>query len=195
MADRTCSIQGCDKPPHARGWCKKHHTRWWRHGDPLYVKLIYGDDRARFEQYVDRSAGPDGCHPWIGQRNNHGYGKTWLDGKRCYAHRVAFLFEHGHWPEPVTRHRCDNPPCVNPAHLHEGTESDNQRDSVERGRKRNGDLRGEQLTQAKLTEEQVREIRRRYATGETQRSIAREYGVVQTTISRVVLRERWAHVE
>jgi hypothetical protein len=83
---------------------------------------------------------------------------------------------------------------VNPAHLFLGTNSDNQRDSVSKGR--SADKRGEKNAQARLTEEAVRSIRAQAATGArgVQRRLAREYGVSATKISHVVLRKAWAHV-
>jgi hypothetical protein len=75
------------------------------------------------------------CHIWTAARNDNGYGVFHLvpdEGE--LAHRVAFLWAHGHWPRPHGLHHCDNPPCVNPAHIYEGTPKDNAQDKSARGR-------------------------------------------------------------
>ena len=103
-----------------------------------YVELT-ARERARFERSIDRSGD---CHVWTGtDRHVHGYGYFCLyrSGKRrthrFLAHRLAFALAHGYWPTGrIVRHRCDNPPCVNPAHLLVGTQAQNMEDAVERGR-------------------------------------------------------------
>lgn len=88
----------------------------------------------RLSERTDRSAGPSGCWPWT-WATSHGYGRLRVFGRPMYAHRLAYLLAHG--PIPVGMlvcHHCDNPPCVNPAHLFLGTDSDNQQDKVAKGR-------------------------------------------------------------
>lgn len=67
-------------------------------------------------------------------RTPQGYAQVRRNGKLIYAHRLAFFEVFGWWP-PVVRHTCDNPPCVNIWHLLPGTQADNVRDMVERGRR------------------------------------------------------------
>ena len=97
---------------------------------------------------------PDECWLWIGAATKMGYGQfyypTW--GKSLtYAHRFSYFLATGVIPN-VCRHTCDNPPCVNPSHLLDGTRKDNSWDSVIRGRARNNNnskthcLRGHELT-------------------------------------------------
>lgn len=79
---------------------------------------------------VDKSAGEDKCWPWTGQTSG-GYGICGREG----AHRIAYRFEHGNIPKGMlVRHSCDNPICVNPAHLLMGTVQDNTNDMLERQR-------------------------------------------------------------
>ena len=90
---------------------------------------------SRFWSKVDRR-GPDDCWPWKANRYTNGYGQFWLRPRQEGAHRVAFKLTHGRWPQPECLHKCDNPPCCNPAHLWEGTKSDNVRDCIAKGRHR-----------------------------------------------------------
>lgn len=76
-----------------------------------------------------------GCWEWTANALKSGYGRFKLDGKQMYAHRVAYELMVGLIPPGVkVRHKCDNPPCVNPDHLELGTHADNMRDRDERGR-------------------------------------------------------------
>lgn len=94
---------------------------------------------ARLWARVERKT--SGCWEWTGARSNFGYGQLWIDGVRWTAHRLAYVIESG---QPVAAgmfvcHRCDNPPCCNPAHLFIGTNSDNIRDAASKGRLPRGD--------------------------------------------------------
>jgi len=90
-------------------------------------------------------------------------------------------------------HRCDNPPCVNPAHLFLGTAYDNNRDRAAKGR--SAPLRGEKNGQAKLTEEGVVLIRALFAYGFTQDIIGKLFAIPQGYVSHVITRKVWAHVK
>lgn len=144
---------------------------------------------------------------WIWKRAvARGYGWLRFRGRPMMAHRVAYLLKNGTLPSDLcVCHHCDNPPCVNPAHLFIGTRADNNRDRDRKGRLgANVGLtmrkyperraRGERQGSAKLTAAVVRDIRKRAAAGETHRSIARVYGVSKTCVGEIVRRENWAHV-
>lgn len=91
----------------------------------------------RFEDKVDRSGGPDACWPWTGVRTDRGYGQIWVDGGHRPATHVALELAGVDIPDGmVACHHCDNPMCVNPAHLFVGTASDNMRDMLAKGRGR-----------------------------------------------------------
>ena len=132
----------------------------------------------RFWSRVDREGavvrpelGP--CWLWKGTVDRDGYGQFWA-GRTVAAHRFS-LSVAGHPPTPgaCVCHRCDNPLCVNPAHLFEGSQADNMRDRDAKGRV----ARGQRHYKAKLSDEQVAEVRRRHAGGETQRALSVEFGV------------------
>ena len=93
----------------------------------------------RFWENVDRSAGPDGCWPWIKARMPSGYGMIGIGRRPALTHRVAWELAHAHPGDAHVLHRCDNPPCCNPAHLFLGTNSDNIADRVEKGRSPTGE--------------------------------------------------------
>ncbi len=139
----------------------------------------------------------DGCWEWQAHRSTKGYGRFWLTQKRYeQAHRFAWILEHGQIPDGLhVLHRCDNPPCCNPAHLFLGTNRDNNDDKMAKGRLRRGSQVGELHSQHKFTEEQVLEMRTLWASGEwTQAALAERFGVYSGTVCKVVNRQRWSHL-
>jgi hypothetical protein len=113
-----------------------------------------------------------------------GYGHVRFGGKVTSAHRAAFEMANGRAPAAHVLHSCDNPLCVNPAHLSEGTHLENMKQCAERRRNRtprpgNG--------RAKLSAQAVAEIRARYSSGETNKSaLARHFGVTAPRIRQVI---------
>ncbi len=134
----TCSIDGCEKSHEARGWCKMHYNRWWRHGDPHHVEQIRGDNQARFWSHVDKF-GPDGfhfktgenlgpCWLWTAADNNNGYGVFWNGERQTYAHIFAYVLLVGPIPENLEPdHLCRVRSCVRPFHLEPVTHLENVR--------------------------------------------------------------------
>ena len=135
-----------------------------------------------------------GCWEWQGHRDRQGYGRVGRDHKNLAAHRYAYSQVHGE-PTGVVRHSCDNPPCVNPDHLLDGTQADNIADRQARGRHRPGRLLGEAHPQAKMTEASVRGVRLMHENGWRTAQIAAYYGVSNKTIRLFVRGLTWTHVE
>ena len=122
----------------------------------------------RFWPKVDKSGD---CWLWTGAVNQWGYGIASSEGRKVMAHRAAWELTHGPIPDGArVRHRCDSRACVRPDHLF----------------LREGE---------RLTDDEVRSIRRRYAAGEKQQDIADSLGIKQWTVSTIVRRQRWAHVD
>ena len=151
----------------------------------------------RFWDKVDRQGGEE-CWPWKGARLRQGYGHIMLTrspDRRLRAHRVAWELHYGPIPDGlVVMHTCDNPPCVNPAHLRIGTIGDNNRDRSNKGRGRENRQSGTDNPNAKLQESDVREIIAALREGETQMAIASRFGVKQPQVSRIARRVQWAHL-
>src|SRR5690242_13962235 len=87
-----------------------------------------------FWKDVDKSGGPNACWPWLKCKERHGYGHAYWDRQHHRAHRLAFELATGIKPVNCVLHKCDNPPCCNPAHLFEGTQKDNALDKQRKGR-------------------------------------------------------------
>lgn len=133
---------------------------------------------------------PDECWPWQGGSSPEGYGKVHAakPSRDCYlAHRLAFWFHYGYWPALCVLHECDNPPCVNPLHLHEGTRRENNEERDARGRV----AIGERAATTKLKPDDVRAIRQLLANGEYPVSIGRKFGVTDGAIKGIMNGKSW----
>lgn len=143
-----------------------------------------------------------GCWVFMGATNSFGYGIVGSGGRgkpNDRAHRITYKHFKGEIPKGMfVCHTCDVPSCCNPDHLFLGTNQDNVNDMVRKKRNskppRNPHVVGSIHPLAKLNESQVVEIRRLYASGKTQQSLAEIYGVVRQTISKVINNKRFAHV-
>jgi hypothetical protein len=139
----------------------------------------------RFWAKVEKT---DGCWLWQGTKTTFGYGV--FSGRP--AHRVAYALTHGPIPDGLcVRHSCDNPPCVNPAHLSVGTLADNRADCVARNRQAKGSVNG----RAKLTERDVQLVRAFYAEGVlTVTELSLMFGVSRRAIRLALDGKKWKHV-
>ena len=141
------------------------------------------NDEIAFWNKVDNSRGAGACWPYKRRKNPKGYGLFDYRGKVWLAHRFAYTSVHG-YPEGHVLHRCDNPPCCNPAHLYDGTHADNMKDMDSRGRRKI--LTGDRNGATKISERQARLIKITYASGDfTLDDLARNYGVNRMTIWKI----------
>lgn len=189
---RPCIVDGCDRPAAGKGLCGAHYAqKASRRPIAPLRRYVRTDDLAeRLREYAPPTS-PDECWEWTGGLNK-GYGVIAVSGSKVRtAHVVAWEVHHRRrLPRGlVVRHSCDNPPCVNPAHLLLGTHGDNNRDKSERNRM---GYNGTGFTH--LTHDQVREIRRLHESGVNMSELARQFSRSRATIIRVVKRQVFSNV-
>lgn len=126
----------------------------------------------------------EGCWEWTGNTLSNGYGQIDQMG----AHRVAWSLKNGPIPFGMfVCHKCDNPSCVRVDHLFLGSPKDNTADMLQKGRHPHG----VEIGTNKLTKAQIESIRSEYASGASQTSLAKKYGVGQPHISSIVRKAAW----
>jgi len=140
---------------------------------------------------------------WEGSKQSDGYGLFRLRGVQYRAHRVAWELTYGPIPRGMEIcHHCDNPSCVRPDHLFQGTQKDNIQDAIIKGRlnpKHCCQPTGENNGRAILTAIQVNKIREiythkgaRYSRSITQRKLAHQFGVSRRTIADILKLRTWS---
>ena len=140
------------------------------------------------DKFWSRVLKTETCWIWQAGKTTAGYGEIRFKGNPCYAHRVSWELSHGPIPEGFEiLHKCDTPSCVNPEHLFVGTQSQNIRDCIRKGRRY--DNSGEKHGRALLTSTQVKEIRN--AQGISQVKLANLYHVARTTIQAILYGNTW----
>jgi hypothetical protein len=147
----------------------------------------------RFWNKVDIKS-DDECWLWKGGKDRYGYGRFYLDKKDVIAHRISYELHNNKQIKNglLILHSCDNPNCVNPHHLSEGTYQDNQDDCVNRKRK----PVGIHHNSSKLTDNDIIEIRNKYHTGNhTYQQLSIEYNISRSQIERIVNKKSWRHIE
>jgi hypothetical protein len=145
---------------------------------------------------------PPGCRDWLRVRDKDGYGLFALThSQQIVASRYGLELKLGRplLPDMKALHTCDRPPCQEPTHLFEGTPKDNNDDMRAKGRQRYpgpiNPARGTRQPAAKLTDDNVRQIKALRTQGWTQTALAERFGVNQKTIWAVLAGEAWKHVE
>jgi hypothetical protein len=145
----------------------------------------------RLMKHTDRR-GPDECWPWMRYRNKAGYGFVAVNRKPQLAHRVMYELTHRPLlPGEAVCHSCDNPSCVNPAHLWLGSVADNNADRHSKGRSRGASHKGTSNPMARLSEADVLAIVS--ATG-TLEEIAARFGMAFQNVSDIKRGKIWSHV-
>jgi hypothetical protein len=142
--------------------------------------LVY----KRFFKYVTVGK-PNECWEWKGGTDEDGYGIfNWHEKKIKNAHVAAYELFTGKRHGLCVCHKCDNPPCCNPNHLWLGTRRQNNQDMMDKGRHKR--------TNAKLTPDDAKAIRKLYAEGKlTQIDIGKKYKVHNALVSRIISNKAW----
>jgi Mor family transcriptional regulator len=132
------------------------------------------------------------CWIWTGSTNIDGYGHLRCQGKMYQAHRVAYFLHHKTIDSREVCHTCNNPPCVNWEHLYLDTHIGNMKHMQSEGRRIS--FKGEENPRAKLTKQQVLEIRQIYKSGQPYKELADKYDVTPELIGQIVRGDIWRHI-
>lgn len=189
---QPCSCGCGEVPAYGRFMLGHHHRGKIRGtlGDRVRMRIQVVDDR-------------DACHLWTGYVNRQGYGRIFSGPPRntqiLATHAVLELAGIPIKPGECVLHSCDTPACVNIRHLRIDDRAANNRESWERRRAawqiNPPDRRGERIVTAKLTAEDVLELRRRYARGDTTyERLAQERGLSLSTVHRAITGQTWKHL-
>jgi len=136
------------------------------------------------------------CWNWIGCLTESGYGQIHCLGKTHRAHRVSYMVHLGPIPEgAVILHSCDNRRCINPDHLTAGTQSDNMRDALKKGRLKVPPARkGQEHPNSFVTDRDVVRLRKEYQKGRKLSSIHKEVGLALSTVKRMLWGRTYSHL-
>jgi len=158
----------------------------------MTARQISEAERAlMFLRKVDGFANPDACWNWKGAGKGNGYGHCTVGSANFTAHKASFLLFKGDVPDGFdVCHRCDNPACCNPAHLFIGTHQDNNADKVAKRRHAHGSA----MATAKLTDEDVLEIRRLSELKMANKDIGALYAIRPCTVHDIIRRRSWTHI-
>ena len=150
------------------------------------ILLLTAEDLHRFHSKIDfLGKSLIECHEWTGYKDEDGYGQFSLNGKLYRSSRVMKFISTGKDPgDLIIRHTCDNPPCCNDNHLVLGTTVDNSRDCLIRGRHGT----------AKLTIEEVLDIRYLRFLDISRAIIAKQFNISESYVTEICRRATWAFV-
>lgn len=156
------------------------------------VKIGFSNLHPEADRFWSKVAKSDGCWEWKAGTSPHGYGRYRLPKRAVFAHRYAYEQCVGEIPDGLfVCHRCDNPRCVNPAHLFLGTHEDNMRDMTRKGRSTWGERSGRR----KLSADDVAEVHRLRHDGLSLAQIAARFGVTRQNVHLVVSGRTWARAQ
>jgi hypothetical protein len=181
----VCSIPECGKTGRIiKGFCKKHYQRWKAHGDPYrYIRAAAGEARAKI--YEVQATTHDECVTWPFSRKGDGYGRINWAGTMMSPARAACMVAHGAPPSAIHQvaHSCGRGAqgCFNPRHLRWDTPKGNVADRYIHGTV----AFGEDNPVAKLTHNQVRQIRAMLEIGVSRKACSARYGVCYMAIANI----------
>lgn len=185
-----CKVDHCNRYVTSFGYCRKHHLRNQKHGDPEAGP--YGPGEA--VEHLRRIAKSKNtlCVSLRNHDINGWYKSVYYKGRYTKAHRLMTIFAHGNPPTKtsVAMHLCNNKGCVNPRHLFWGEPQDNSDHASECGLIQ----KGESQWRSMLSNSDVLRIRDRYKNGESCSEIAKDYPVEKSNIWAVATGHTWKHV-
>lgn len=189
----ACGVDGCKEPYMAKGYCRAHYSKMWRYGDPVQDVRSHVPEGAHLEWIKAHSTYNErGCLIWPFRRNKKGYAVCSIDGRFTMAYRAMCEVVNGAPPsaEHQAAHSCGegHKGCVNPTHLRWATAQENADDRILHGRS----CRGEESAVAKLTSDDIREIR---ASTEDSRVVAAKYGIVRDYVYDIRNLKTWQHLD
>lgn len=170
-----------------------------RQGSAKFCSVMCGilhhsnDAEGRFWSKVDKR-GVDECWEWLAfVHPKTGYGSFKYKKEKIGAHQYSYILHNGNYDRSLlVCHTCDNRSCVNPKHLFLGTQKQNIEDAISKGRM----PFGESSAVAVLTNDLVREIRKRYAAGGISHAqLAKEFGLRKENLYYVINRKTWKHID
>lgn len=168
-------------------------------------------DIERFWKYVSRGGGEQ-CWPWIGGKTHNGYARFTVGNRDFRASRISYFLSSGKDPHPLLAcHKCDNRLCVRADHIFLGDHAANGIDASVKGRLASGDrhhwhlhperctpapgLKGERNPGAKLTEQEVRDIRSLHTLEASPfKDLGKQFGISPAAVRYIVTRKTWKHV-
>jgi hypothetical protein len=133
-----------------------------------------------------------GCWIWMGKLNQYGYGRINIGGAYQGTHRVSWEVHRGKIPDGLhVLHHCDIRSCINPDHLFIGTDADNVRDCIKKGRARHVGMKGEKHHKAKVTAKQVLMIR---TSQKKPKFFIEKFGLSKSQVSAIRTKRSWSHI-
>lgn len=144
----------------------------------------------RFWSRVSPANSITGCMEWDKSNVVGGYGRVQFQKHLLLAHRASWIIAYGEVPDNLrVLHSCDNPLCVNIDHLFLGTDLDNTKDKYAKGRE--GILKGEDHPMAKLSTQQVEEIRELLSKGINKQKIAAQFNITVRMVYYILNKDNW----
>lgn len=192
---RLCAIEGCGRKHYGNGFCNKHYKANRTNGDPLVNKRSV--HRPLVERFWEKVIVKEGCWDWSGAKTLLGYcviRDEYPKKGNQFGHRVSYTIHKGEISDGMNiLHKCDNPSCVNPDHLEQGTQKQNVHDMMAKGRRtKTIGLKGSDSPRSKLTWDDVRKIRELLSEGVLrQKDIGEMFSVTGATINYIHLNKTW----
>jgi hypothetical protein len=147
--------------------------------------------RDPLRRFWSRVRKTDGCWDWTGAPDNKGYGHISIERRKVLVHRFVYALERGAIPAGIdVLHSCDNRACVNPDHLFLGTQVDNTRDMIAKGRH----ARGERMGNTHLTDADAQRIRELHRQGLRPKQLSAMFDVTPQVVGNIVAHRTWRHL-